>query len=83
MAEKSESKAASKSQSDLDKELKDGGGEEVAEKMKEGLEKGYFGPDEPVIPNEEWSLESGPDSPSAEDTRLARAQADVGKGIRR
>jgi hypothetical protein len=63
-------------------EVKEGGGEEVQEAMNEGLEKGYFGPD-PVVPNEEWSLESGPDSPSAEEIRLARAQADVDKGIRR
>jgi hypothetical protein len=64
-------------------EVKAGGGEETQAKMDEAQEKGYIGESDPVIPNEEWSLESGPDSPDAEDVRLAVATADVERGRRR
>jgi hypothetical protein len=78
MAEKKVKVATSQASSE---ELAEGA-EELKNKVDEAQEKGYYGPD-PVIPNEEWSLESGPDSPSAEDVRLARAQEDVNRGLRR
>jgi len=59
------------------------GAEEVQEKFDEATEKGYFGAEDPVIPNEEWSLETGPDSPDLEDVRLAVAEKDVNAGRRR
>ena len=52
------------------------GADEVQEAFDEAAEKGHFGADS-LIANEEWSLESGPDSPDTEDARIAVAQGSL------
>jgi hypothetical protein len=47
----------------------DAGQAEVQRRSDEATEKGYFGTVPPGPANEEYSLESGPDSPSAYDLR--------------
>lgn len=49
----------------------DGGAAEVQAAMDEATSKGYFGTVPDPNPNEAYSIQSGPDSPTAAETRTA------------
>lgn len=51
----------------------DGGAAEVQAKADEAAEKGYIGSVPDPNPNKAYSLQSGPDSPTAEESRAALA----------
>ena len=73
MADKSESRSRSAgSESGLVK-----GEGEVQAKFDEATEQGFFGRAADPIPNERYSLESGPDSPTVAEQRAAAAQAEA------
>ncbi len=57
------------------KDSNDAGQAEVQAKSDEAEEKGYLGTVPPGPPNEAFSLESGPDSPSAYEQSVASAAA--------
>lgn len=59
------------------KKTDDGGAAEVQAKVNEAEEKGYVGTSPDPFPNSAYSLQSGPDSPTAEETRQALATAAV------
>lgn len=54
----------------------DFGQSEVKQSFDEAQEKGYFGTEVDPIPNKEYSLETGPDSPTAADQREALRKAE-------
>ncbi|RPH36344.1 MAG: hypothetical protein EHM90_02225 [Chloroflexi bacterium] len=60
-----ESKAKSdSSKSSVSDEVKAAGAEEVQEKVDKELEQGFSGTEVDPIPNEAYSVQSGPDSPT-------------------
>ena len=84
MAEaKNESKSKSESAEDVQKrEVKEAGAQEVQERVDEETAQGFAGVEVDPIPNEEYSLQSGPDSPTAADTRKALAERDANRDLR-
>lgn len=53
------------------KSTQDAGQAEVQKRFDEAAEKGYFGERPPGLPNERYSLESGPDAPTHAEEREA------------
>jgi len=49
----------------------DAGQDQVQKHFDEAAEKGYFGERPPGLPNERYSLESGPEAPTAAEEREA------------
>lgn len=54
--------------------VKDAGQAEVKSAFEEAQEQGYFGNEVDPTPNKEFSLQSGPDSPTVAEQRAALAK---------
>jgi hypothetical protein len=65
-------------------EVKAAGAVEVQERVDKEQEQGYAGEVVDPIPNKEYSLQSGPDSPTAADSReaLLKREAETNPGRR-